>query len=111
MKLFKSKHNPKPLTLYAVKGGDHLGKFVLFIDPTTPINDAYDVLFIGQGRDIFSDGFEAETIPIKDVKEAFEKNILDKVDRIDNLLYDTLYKEWTSRKHDKEEIIDDEFID
>ena len=88
----------KSKSLYAVTAGDYIGKFLLFITPE-PVNGKYDCLAIGQGRDISSDGFEAVSIPEKDVRNGLKHKILDYVVALPkDETYNVLYKEWQSRK-------------
>jgi hypothetical protein len=104
--IIKKKYRIRPKSLYAVTAGDYLGKFLLFID-TTPINGMYNVLAIGQGRELSSDGFEVMLIPEKDVTDALKHKILDFVSALPkDDTYNILYKEWESRKQKE---LNDEF--
>jgi len=96
--MIKRKIKPKNKTLYAVTAGDYLGKFLLFIDYNKE-KDVYDVLAVGEGREINSGGFTAMEIPNKSVINGLKNKILEKVDKVNKPMYNLLYKQWEFEKN------------
>lgn len=82
MKWFSTTKNtkkPKKRFLYAVKNGDHAGKFIAYIDT---LQDCYCFLAVP--------GNEKLKIPIQDFENGIESGIVDFVEKLPRDVYKVL---------------------
>ena len=84
---------PRYKTFYAVRGGEHLGKFILFIKKEGLI---YHALAMGAGREPFKeDNVKAIQISVKDVRDGLKYNIIEAIpEKIDKAMLELCQKEW-----------------
>ena len=96
--LLRKNKRIKEKTLYAITGGDYVGRFILFLEEN---ETTYGALLLGEpGK-----GLSTIEIPKKDVQEGLENKILDKVKKLSAPIFSICQTEYNNIK--SEELADE----